>query len=152
MTHNIQTSVFTLALGMTWGVGTMMLLFYNGIALGAISVDYIADGQTRFLMGWLMPHGVIEIPAILVAGQAGFLLALGLIGRGSREPLAQRMRAVSRDAVTLTFGFALLLVWAGFVEAFLSQYHEPAVPYEAKIAFGAIEFILLFLYLVKSGR
>jgi uncharacterized membrane protein SpoIIM required for sporulation len=130
----------------------MMLLFYNGIALGAISLDYIADGQTRFLMGWLMPHGVIEIPAILVAGQAGFLLALGLIGRGSREPLAERMRAVSRDAVTLTFGFALLLVWAGFVEAFLSQYHEPTVPYEAKIAFGAIELILLFVYLVKSGR
>jgi uncharacterized membrane protein SpoIIM required for sporulation len=152
MTHNIQTSVFTLALGMTWGVGTMMLLFYNGIALGAISVDYIADGQARFLMGWLMPHGVIEIPAILVAGQAGFLLALGLIGRGSREPLAERMRTVSRDAVTLTFGFALLLVWAGFVEAFLSQYHEPVVPYEAKIAFGAIELILLFLYLAKSGR
>jgi uncharacterized membrane protein SpoIIM required for sporulation len=152
MTHNIQTSVFTLALGMTWGVGTMMLLFYNGIALGAISVDYIADGQARFLMGWLMPHGVIEIPAILVAGQAGFILALGLIGRGSREPLAERMRTVSRDAVTLTFGFALLLVWAGFVEAFLSQYHEPVVPYEAKIAFGAIELILLFLYLAKSGR
>jgi hypothetical protein len=62
------------------------------------------------------------------------------------------MRTVSRDAVTLTFGFALLLVWAGFVEAFLSQYHEPVVPYEAKIAFGAIELILLFLYLAKSGR
>ena len=70
MTHNIQVSIFTFALGMTWGVGTILMLFYNGIGLGAISVDYAADGQTRFLLGWLMPHGVIEIPAILIAGQA----------------------------------------------------------------------------------
>jgi uncharacterized membrane protein SpoIIM required for sporulation len=74
MTHNIQVSVLTLALGMTFGVGTMLMLFYNGIMLGAIGLDYIREGQTRFLMGWLMPHGVIEIPAILIAGQAGFRL------------------------------------------------------------------------------
>jgi uncharacterized membrane protein SpoIIM required for sporulation len=152
MTHNIQVSIMTLALGMTWGVGTILMLFYNGIALGAIGVDYIADGQARFLMGWLMPHGAVEIPAILVAGQCGFLLALGLIGWASRMPLAERMRDVSRDVVTLSFGFALLLVWAGFVESFLSQYHEPLVPYEAKIAFGAIELILLCFYLARSGR
>jgi len=152
MTHNIQVSVFTLALGMTWGIGTIFMLFYNGVALGAIGIDYVTDGQTRFLLGWLMPHGVIEIPAILIAGQAGLLLATGLIGWGKRVPIAARMRAVSADAVTLTFGFAVLLVWAGFVEAFLSQYHEPVVPYAAKIAFGAFELILLCVYLARSGR
>ena len=152
MTHNIQVSIFTFALGMTWGVGTILMLFYNGIGLGAISVDYAADGQTRFLLGWLMPHGVIEIPAILIAGQSGLALALGLIGWGKRAPMGTRLREVSQDVVTLSFGFGLLLVWAGFVEAFLSQYHEPIVPYDAKIAFGAIELVLLCLYLAKSGR
>jgi uncharacterized membrane protein SpoIIM required for sporulation len=151
MTHNIQVSIFTLGLGMTWGVGTILLLFYNGIALGAISVDYVTDGQTRFLLGWLLPHGVIEIPAILIAGQAGLVLALGLIGWGKRSPIGVRLRAVSRDVVTLGIGFALMLVWAGFVEAFLSQYHEPIVPYDAKIAFGLVELVLLCLYLARSG-
>lgn len=152
MTHNIKVSIFTLALGMTWGVGTIIMLFYNGIALGAIALDYIADGQTRFLLGWLMPHGVIEIPAILIAGQAGFVLALALIGWGKRTPLRLRLREVSRDVVTLIFGVGLLLVWAGFIEAFLSQYHEPVFPYEAKIAFGCVELALLIVYLSKSGR
>src|SRR5437867_4594316 len=152
MTHNIQVSVFTLALGTTWGVGTVLMLLYNGIALGAVSADYVADGQAKFLLGWLMPHGVVEIPAILIAGQAGLLLALGLIGGGRRAALGSRLREVSRDVVTLSFGFALLLVWAGFVEAFLSQYHEPVVSYDAKIAFGAIELVLLWLYLARSGR
>jgi uncharacterized membrane protein SpoIIM required for sporulation len=152
MTHNIQVSVFTLALGMTWGVGTIFVLFYNGVALGAISTDYIADGQAKFLLGWLMPHGVIEIPAILIAGQGGLLLAMALIGWGNRVALTTRLREASRDVATLSFGFALLLVWAGFVESFLSQYHEPVIPYNAKIAFGAIELVLLVLYLSRSGR
>jgi uncharacterized membrane protein SpoIIM required for sporulation len=152
MTHNTRVSIFTLALGTTWGVGTILMLFYNGIALGAISTDYIADGQIRFLLGWLMPHGVIEIPAILVAGQAGLVLALGFIGWGNRASLGTRLREVSRDVVTLAFGFALMLIWAGFVEAFLSQYHEPAVPYEAKIAFGSVELILLILFFARSGK
>jgi hypothetical protein len=44
------------------------------------------------------------------------------------------------------------MIWAGFIEAFLSQYHEPTIPYEAKIAFGVTELFLLCLFLVKSGR
>jgi uncharacterized membrane protein SpoIIM required for sporulation len=127
------------------------MLFTNGIMVGAVAVDYIRAGQTKFLLGWLLPHGVIEIPAILIAGQAGLLLALALIGWGNRLPLRARLRAISPDVVTLIFGVALLLVWAGFVEAFLSQYHEPIIPYSAKIAFGMVELGLLILYLGKSG-
>jgi uncharacterized membrane protein SpoIIM required for sporulation len=152
MTHNTKVAIFTLALGMTWGVGTMVMLFQNGVALGAIGVDYVMAGQTKFLLGWLMPHGVIEIPAILIAAQAGFVLAGALIGRRQRASLAGRLRAVSKDVVTLIFGAALLLVWAGLVEAFLSQYHEPVVPYLAKIAFGVAELILLVCFLARAGR
>jgi uncharacterized membrane protein SpoIIM required for sporulation len=151
MTHNIKVSIFTLAMGMTWGVGTMILLFYNGIMLGAVAVDYVRAGQTKFLLGWLLPHGAIEIPAILIAGQAGLMLAMALIGWGKRIPLRARLREISQDLVTLIFGVGLLLVWAGFVEAFLSQYHEPVIPYMAKIAFGLVELVLLFLYLSRSG-
>lgn len=151
MTHNIKVSIFTLAMGMTWGVGTMLLLFYNGIMLGAIAVDYVRAGQTKFLLGWLLPHGAIEIPAILIAGQAGLMLALALIGWGKRVPLRARLREISRDLVTLIFGVGLLLIWAGFVEAFLSQYHEPVIPYIAKIAFGLVELVLLFFFLARSG-
>lgn len=151
MTHNTRVSVLALALGMTWGVGTVMLLFYNGVTLGAVGFDYMLAGQTEFLFGWLLPHGVVEIPAILIAGQAGLILAGAIIGRGGREPLAMRLRAIGGDLVTLISGVALLLVWAGFVEAFLSQYHEPVFPYWAKITLGLVELVLLVLFLSKSG-
>ncbi|MFM2081514.1 MAG: hypothetical protein RL380_205 [Verrucomicrobiota bacterium] len=152
MTHNTKVSILTLALGMTWGVGTILELFYNGVILGAICTDYVMDGQGKFLAGWLLPHGSFEIPAILIAGQAGLLLGRALIGRGSRKNLAERLREISGDLVTLIGGVAVLLVWAGFVEAFFSQYHEPVVPYAMKIGFGLVELSLLILFLWKSGR
>lgn len=152
MTHNIKVSLTAMALGMSWGVGTLVLLFYNGITLGAVAADYILAGQTPFLFGWLLPHGAVEIPAILVGGQAGFVLAGALLGRGQRERLAARLRAAMPDVVTLAFGASLMLVWAGIVEAFLSQYHEPIIPYAVKIAFGVLELILLNWYFFRVGR
>lgn len=151
MTHNTRVSIFVLALGMTWGVGTLIVLFMNGVMLGAIVVDYILAGQTIFLVGWLLPHGAIEIPAILLASQAGLVLAGALIGRGEHSSLAARLRNISGDLVTLIFGVAVMLVWAGLIEAFFSQYHEPVLPYELKIGFGVTELFLLILFLSKSG-
>ncbi len=151
MTHNTQVALLTMALGMTFGFGTIVVLFYNGVILGAVAFDYVHGGQTIFLMGWLLPHGVIEIPAILVGGQTGFVIAYALIGWGSRISRADRLRAVSRDVVTLAGGMSVMLVWAGIVEAFLSQYHEPVIPYGLKIAFGLVEAVLLVLFLTRAG-
>ncbi|HUA17445.1 MAG TPA: stage II sporulation protein M [Bryobacteraceae bacterium] len=151
MTHNTQVAVFTMALGVTWGAGTTITLFYNGVILGAVAVDYIRAGETAFLVGWLLPHGAIEIPAILLGGQAGFLLAGALIGWGSRQTRRARLREISPDLVTIIFGAAMLLIWAGIVESFLSQYHEPVIPYALKIVFGAVELAALTLFLARSG-
>lgn len=152
MTHNTKVAIFTLALGMTWGIGTLIMLFYNGVILGAVAIDYILAGETSFLLGWLLPHGAVEIPAILLAGQAGIVLAGALIGWGKPISLRNRLRKISNDLVTLIFGVALMLVWAGIIEAFFSQYHEPVMPYHIKIAFGVFELLILALFLGRAGR
>lgn len=152
MTHNTRVSLATLAFGLTWGIGTCVVLFYNGVILGAVVADYTLADQVRFLAGWLLPHGAVEIPAILIAGQAGLVLGATLLGRGQRTPLHRRLRMVAPDLVNLVAGAAVLLVWAGLVEAFLSQYHEPRLPYAIKIAFGLLELIALTLYLGWCGR
>jgi len=105
-----------------------MLLFYNGVILGALCFDYIRAGESAFLAGWLLPHGAIEIPAVLHAGQAGFLLAGALIGWRTRENRSARLRRIGPDLIGLIAGAGVLLVWAGLVEAFFSQYHEPMFP------------------------
>ena len=151
MTNNIRVSILALALGMTFGIGTVLVLFYNGVILGLIAVDYAQAGQTTFLLGWLLPHGVIEIPAILIGGQAGLMLAGALIGWEQRIRVSERLRLLARDLVTLIFGVVLMLIWAGIVEAFLSQYHEPVLPYALKIGFGLVELILLIIFLGRCG-
>lgn len=151
MTHNTQVAFFTLGLGMTFGLGTIVMLFYNGVILGAVALDYIVDGQAVFLMGWILPHGSVEIPAILLAGQAGLVLGHALMGWGNRMPRRLRLRAILPDLVTMAGGVAVLLVWAGMVESFFSQYHEPVIPYALKIAFGAVELAALALFLARGG-
>ncbi len=152
MANNIRVSITALALGVTWGVGTVVVLFYNGVILGAVIFDYVRAGQGVFLTGWLLPHGSFEIPAILVAGQAGLTLGSALIGWGRRVPLTARLQAVRGDLVTLIGGATLMLVWAGVVEAFFSQYHAPVLPYSVKITFGVVELVALTLFLTGAGR
>ena len=152
MTHNIRVAMLTLAFGITWGFGTIVFVFYNGVILGAVVADYIAAGETTFLLGWLLPHGSVEIPAFLIAAQAGFVLGGALIGRGTSAPMADRLRLVAPDLATLIGGVAILLVWAGVIESFFSQYHEPVLPYAVKIAFGALQLILLVAFLTVAGR
>lgn len=152
MTNNIRVSINTLASGLTCGVLTFVLLFYNGVILGAVAADYIHAGQATFLAGWLLPHGVVEIPSILIAGQAGFLLARALVGWERSLSLRERLRLLGPDLVTLVIGLSLLLVWAGLIESFFSQYHEPVLPYGFKIAFGCLEAACLVLYLARAGR
>jgi uncharacterized membrane protein SpoIIM required for sporulation len=152
MTNNIRVTLLAMATGITYGAGTLVLLFYNGVILGVVASDYIVGGQGVFLAGWLLPHGSIEIPAILLGGQAGFILAGALIGWGEDTPRAQRFRAVSADLLAIAGGAAAMLVWAGLMEAFISQYHRPVIPYALKISLGVCEMLLLAGYLGWAGR
>ncbi len=149
--NNITVSVRAIAFGITFGIGTLILLFYNGIIMGGICVDYISAGKAVFLTGWILPHGSIEIPSILIAGQAGFIIAKTLISF-RREDFRQKLRSVGPDIAVLTGGLAVMLIWAGIIEAFFSQYHEPVIPYWLKITLGIIELIALSAFLFYGGR
>jgi hypothetical protein len=80
------------------------------------------------------------------------LVMVTLIGRGRRITLKGRLRRVAPELVTLLGGLAVMLVWAGIVEAFFSQYHEPVIPYHAKITFGVMELIAVILFFGLSGK
>lgn len=150
ITHNIQVSLFALALGVTLGIGTGLLLFENGILLGAVAARYSQQGFGWFVAGWLLPHGAFEIPSVLIAGQAGFMLA-GMLLRGGREPRWARIRHQLPELLTLLGGLSCLLVWAGLMEAFFSQHHA-AGAYGAQVAVGLSELLLLAAYLALAGR
>jgi uncharacterized membrane protein SpoIIM required for sporulation len=148
ITHNVQVALLAAALGVTFGIGTALLLFENGVLLGAVAVRYTQQGFGLFVTAWLLPHGAFEIPSILIAGQAGFYLARLLLRRHEDR----NMRREMGEWLLLIAGLALMLVWAGIMEAFFSQHHAPVLPYWFKVAVGAAELALLTIYLLLIGR
>jgi uncharacterized membrane protein SpoIIM required for sporulation len=148
ISHNIQVALLVAALGVTFGIGTALLLFENGVLLGAVAVHYMQRGFGLFMTAWLLPHGVFEIPSILIAGQAGFYLARLLLHRREDRNPRQSMR----EWLVLVAGLAMMLVWAGIMEAFFSQHHAPVMPYGFKVTVAGAELLLLTLYLLLIGN
>ena len=74
-THNIQVAFLAFALGITAGIGTAVMLFGNGVLLGALAWVYASKGMAGWFWAWILPHGIPEISAICIAGAAGFVIA-----------------------------------------------------------------------------
>jgi len=150
-THNIRVSFVVFALGVTFGVGTLALLFYNGVPLGALAMQYHGEQLGTFFWAWILPHGVPELTEVCVAGGAGLIIARGLWLPGRRRR-RDALIAETRTAVALVLGGMPILVVAGLIEGTISQVHEPQIPYAAKLAFAAVVAVLLFGYLALGGR
>lgn len=150
-THNIQVSFLVFALGLTFGVGTLSLMFYNGVPLGALAVQYHQAGHGLFFWAWILPHGIAELTVVVIAGGAGLILARALWLPGRRRR-ADALIAESRIAVRLVLGGMPLLVLAGVIEGTISQIHPPAISYDAKLAFAAIAGSVVYAYLILAGR
>lgn len=149
-THNIQVTFLVFALGITFGVGTAAVLFWNGIPLGALAAQYHASGQGLFFWGWILPHGVVELSVVAIAGAAGFVLARGVWLPGARTRRAA-LSHEARTAVRLVFGGMPMLVVAGLVEGTISQMHAPFMPAWVKLSFAGALFAAMLGYLSRGG-
>jgi uncharacterized membrane protein SpoIIM required for sporulation len=147
-THNIQVTFLVFALGISFGIGSAFVLFWNGIPLGALAAQYHANGQGLFFWAWILPHGVVELSVVLFAGAAGFVLARGLWLPGLQSRRAALV-SEARRAVALVLGGMPLLIVAGLVEGTISQMHAPVMPYWAKLCFAAALFAALLAYLLR---
>ena len=145
-THNIQCSIIAFAVGVAWGLPTLLYLAFNGLMLGALAVEYFQDGQGLFFLGWILPHGIPELTCLVLAGAAGLLLGRGVLWpRGVTR--AQQIRLEARRALPLLGGSAALLIPTGVMEGTLSQMHGPLLPYGLKIGMALVLGLLLHAYL-----
>ncbi|HUA14458.1 MAG TPA: stage II sporulation protein M [Verrucomicrobiae bacterium] len=148
MTNNMSVSFMTFAAGITAGLGTLYLLFFNGMMLGVIGVACGTHDMGIALWSFVLPHGVLELPAIFIAGGAGLRLAQALMFPGAlsrRDSLA----VGGTQAVRLLVGVIPILIVAGSIEAFFSPSETPA--YLKFLAAGGL-FTLLITYLWGGAR
>lgn len=148
--NNVRVSLVAFALGVTLGVGTAWLLFYNGIALGALGAIFVEAGELRAYCTGVLPHGVLEIPAILIGGAAGFVLARGMI-RARPWPRLEEMADASKEALLLLFGCVPLLAVAAVLEAGVARAPEWVFSSGVKLAVAGVFATLFVLYLCLLG-
>lgn len=143
MTNNLSVSFATFALGITAGVGTLWMLAFNGLLFGVVSAACWQAGMSGQLMSFVAPHGVLELPAIFIAGGGGLLIAKGLLFPGMLPRRASLVREGGR-AVRLVLGIIPLLIVAGTVEGFVSPSEIPA-RWKYLLAAGLFGLLLLFV-------
>ncbi|HSR53717.1 MAG TPA: stage II sporulation protein M [Acidobacteriota bacterium] len=147
MTNNLQVSLMAFGLGLTAGIGSALLLIYNGIHLGAVAGWMTLNGNGRALWGWIMPHGGTELLAIVLAGAAGFLLARAIAAPGV-QTRSEALKRIAPQALTLELGVMVMLVFAGLVEGFISP---STLGFGGRILFLGASLLMWFLYLSTVG-
>lgn len=148
MTNNIQVAMLAFAGGVTFGLLTVYILFYNGVIVGALAALFWQNGQSYAFWAYIVPHGMIELTAIFIAGGAGLMMGYKLFvpGRYSR---GLQLKRNARRSVLLLLGTIPLFVIAGIVEGFITP---AAIALEAKYGVALLTVCGLIAYMLYGFR
>jgi uncharacterized membrane protein SpoIIM required for sporulation len=144
MTNNIRVAVLAFAGGITFGLLTIYLLVSNGIIMGSLAALFWHHGKTYAFWAYIVPHGMIELTAIFIAGGAGLLMGYKLLVPGNYSR-AYQLKYQAKRSVQLLLGTIPLFVIAGIIEGFITP---AAIPLGAKYIVAFITVIGLILYIV----
>jgi uncharacterized membrane protein SpoIIM required for sporulation len=148
MTNNLAVAFFAFAAGITAGLGTVYILVFNGLLIGVVGMACWFGGMSVPLWSFVAPHGVLELPAIFIAGAAGLRIAQGMLFPGwlpRRDSLAKS----GGEAVRLLMGTVPMLVIAGLIEGFFSPSpYPPALKFTVAGGIG----VVFFGYLIFCAR
>lgn len=147
-TNNIQVAFTALAAGIAAGVGTVLVLLFNGLVLGIVFGLTIENGQGLPLVEQVASHGLLELSCIVVAAAAGLRIGEAILRPGRRKR-GDALVDEARGAVEIVLGTAPWLVVAGFVEGFVSP---SGIGWVAATAVGAALAATFWALVVVLGR
>ncbi len=148
MTNNLSVSFLSFAYGITAGVGTVFMMVFNGVMMGIVGTACWLNDMSLPLWSFVAPHGVLELPAIFIAGGAGLRIAQGMLFPGllsRRDSLAE----AGGEAVRLLMGTVPVLVVAGLIEGFISP---SALAWQWKFSLAGAIAVIFFSYLFFCAR
>ena len=143
ITNNVRVAIACFAGGIFLGVGSLVLLGYNGLSIGAAAGHFANRGLLGYLMEFILGHGLLELFAIWVAGAAGFLLGRSLVSPGDISR-SDALVVNGRLAVRMVGAAAVLLVVAGLIEGFISA-GDGSVAFRAAASVGSLAFLAAYL-------
>jgi stage II sporulation protein M len=81
-----------LVLGVFFGVVPLLFIAYNGYFLGIFSHKILMEQSLLYLAGGLLPHGIIEIPMVVISAAVGIRLGLKVIAAFKGESVSLRKK------------------------------------------------------------
>jgi len=142
MTNNITVCLKAFALGITLGIGTIYVLFFNGAMLGSLTALVYLYGNPTNFWSLILPHGIIELTAIFIAGASGLIIAKYILLPGEYTRKSALIMG-AKKAVSLIMGVVFMLIIAGIIEGFFT----PLNIFEGtKLIFAAITALILIVY------
>jgi len=151
-TNNIRVTFLAFAAGIVFGVGTAVILVFNGVLLGVVGGLAIGAGNGRAFFELVTAHGVLELSCIVVAGAAGMRMGWALVDPG-RDTRQRALGRQARDSVQIVLGTMPWLVVAGLVEGFITPAGLGLGPVlVVGLALGLIYWSLVVLRGVKGAR
>jgi len=148
MANNIKVAFQAFAFGITAGVGTCYVLVFNSMMLGGFAAHFANHGLSYEFWSFVLPHGVLEILAILIAAAAGLRLGASLALPGKLTRLSS-LRAGAREAVFLVLGTMPMFAVAGMIEGFVTPSDWAA---GLKIGVGLLAAGTVAAYLLLVGH
>ena len=95
---NLLASAMAMLLGLGLGIIPLLVVTSNGFLLGIISYSAVQQNGLLFLAAGILPHGILELPAVLVSIAIGFRLGylLALTLAREKADLAEETRIAVR--------------------------------------------------------
>ncbi len=145
--NNAWVAALCIALGVL-GLPVIWLLFQNIANLAIIGSIMIRHDHGGHFWGLILPHGLLELTAVFVAGGTGLRLFWSWV-----EPReltrSQSLAREGRTAGTIALGLVAVLLVSGVVEAFVTP---SPLPTWARVGIGILVEAVFFAYVFVLGR
>jgi uncharacterized membrane protein SpoIIM required for sporulation len=146
-TNNVWVTALCLALG-ALGAPVVYLLFQNIANLAVIGSIMTRHGHAAEFWGLILPHGMLELTAVFVAGGVGFRLFWSWVEPGDLTR-AQSFAREGRTAGTVAIGLVGVLAVSGCIEAFVTP---SGLPTWGRIGVGLLAEVTFLAYVFVLGR
>lgn len=146
--NNIRVSITAFALGIFACVGTAAILVFNGANVGVAAGLFAAVGEQTKFWGLILPHGLLELTAVIVAGGAGLRLGWAVIDPGDRTRV-EALTNEGRRSVLVVLGLIGAFVVAGLIEGFVTG---SPLPTAARVSVGFAVEAAFLAYVFRFGR
>jgi len=147
--NNVSIAFRTFAGGILAGIGSLVILCFNGAFLGIVAGHIINAGFTGTFFPFVIGHSSFELNAIVLAAQGGLLLGYRLFFTGGLSRAAS-LRLAGKTALPIITGAGLMLLLAACIEAFWSSRHD--FPVVMRYAAGIVGWVLVIFYFIFAGR